>query len=125
MREIVTSVIAGLAGLGLKEDRLREVASAISFSVAAVVDGSAYVDFEDDHLVPVLAFAEGRMRDKLLAPEEGGSSRHEFVFGLVDEILPYSAEVEGSETDAARSRKPRSRAARKAKRRTKRPTKRG
>jgi hypothetical protein len=40
---------------------------------------------DNDHLVPILGFAEGRMRDRLLVPEGGGSSLHEFLPGIVAE----------------------------------------
>jgi hypothetical protein len=46
------------------------------------------MDLGDDHLVPILGFAEGRMRDRLLLPEgAGGSSLHEYVFGISREFF--------------------------------------
>ena|ERR1035437_2546325 len=87
MKELVQTVAVYLDKAGLKDAQLRELTTKIAFSVAEVIDGSAHMDFEDDHLVPVLAFAEGRMRDKLLAPKFGGSSMHEFTHGLVKEVF--------------------------------------
>ncbi len=47
-----------------------------------IIDGSK----QDDHLVPVLGFAQGRTRDRLLLSKSGGgSSLHEFVHGNVED----------------------------------------
>jgi hypothetical protein len=82
---LVDSVLEELRTAGLSGEKLREAVLNVSFSVAAIIDGSAHVEVEDDHLVPVLGFAIGRMRDRLLIPHEGGSSElHEFVPGIVD-----------------------------------------
>ena len=59
----------------------------IASSVACAVDGSTHMDLGDDHLVPILGFAEGRMRDRLLLPEGGGGSTlHEYVFGISSQL---------------------------------------
>ena len=68
---------------GLKGAVLKATVESLVASVASIVDGAAYVEVEDDYLVPILGFAVGRMRERLLVPEEGGSSVHEFVPGAV------------------------------------------
>jgi hypothetical protein len=56
----------------------------IAFDVGAIIDGSQLVSTDDDHLVPFLGFAEGRMREQLPLSQKGGaSSLHEFVPGVV------------------------------------------
>jgi len=87
MKEIVSSVASDLTKAGLSGAALYQATLRISFSVAEIMDGCVLLDFDDDHLAPVLAFAEGRMRDKLLAPKCGGGSMHEFTHGIVKELL--------------------------------------
>jgi hypothetical protein len=84
MEEIVRSVRQRLEAAGLRGKQLRELAAHIAFDVGALIDGSQVVSTDDDHLVPVLGFAEGRMRDQLLLSHSGGgSSLHGFVAGIV------------------------------------------
>src|SRR5690349_12527048 len=79
--EIVRSIMVPLRHAGWQGDKLKALTEDIASSVASVIDGAAHMDLDDDHLVPILGFAEGRMRDRLLLPDGGGgSSVHEYVF---------------------------------------------
>jgi hypothetical protein len=80
-KAVVESVRLDLEAVGLTGKALKKAVESIALSVTAIYDGSTHVEVGDDHLVPVLGFATGRMRDRLLLPEEGGSSIHEFVPG--------------------------------------------
>jgi hypothetical protein len=83
VEEIVRCTKQALIEAGFSGDKLQAVTERITFSVAEAVDGATHMDLGDDHLVPILAFAEGRMRDRLLLSEGGGgSSLHEYVFGI-------------------------------------------
>jgi hypothetical protein len=84
---LVADIREQLEGAGLRGETLRETVESLAFSIGALVDGSTYVEGPDDYLVPILGFARGRMRDKLLLPEEGGSSIHEFIPGVVAEAF--------------------------------------
>ena len=84
MTEVVRSVRQRLEAGGVRGKQLRELVTHIAFDVGAILDGSQVVSTDDDHLVPFLGFAEGRMRDQLLLSHGGGgSSLHEFVPGAV------------------------------------------
>ncbi len=86
LQELVSSIRQRLEEAGIKGKRLRDVVESIAFDVGAIFDGSQVVSSEEDHLVPILGFAEGRMRDQLLLSHSGGgSSLHEFVPGAVEE----------------------------------------
>ena len=85
-REIIRSIIAALQNAGFRDEKLKSLTEEIAFSVTEAV-GSTHIDLDDDHLVPILGFAEGRMRDRLLIPECGGSSLHEYVFGISNEFF--------------------------------------
>lgn len=87
VEELVRSIRDALAAGGIEGVALRSLTGDISFSVAAIIDGSAHMDLNDDHLVPVLGFAEGRIRDRLLVPNEGGSSLHGLVPGYIEHNL--------------------------------------
>jgi len=80
---LVEAIRAELEAAGLTGRTLRRRTESIAFSVAGIYDGSAHVSVGDDHAVPIVGFAVGRMRDRLLLPEEGGSSVHGFVPGAV------------------------------------------
>jgi hypothetical protein len=80
-----------LEAVGLKGKPLRELVTHIAFDFGAIVDGSHLISTDDDHLVPFLGFAEGRMRDDLLLSHAGGgSSLHEFVPGVVKDEFERS-----------------------------------
>ena len=87
VQEILRSIKQRLAQAGLSDDKLKRATEEIAFDVASAVDGATHMDLADDHLVPILGFAEGRMRDRLLVPEAGGSSLHEYVFGISKEFF--------------------------------------
>jgi hypothetical protein len=88
LQELVGSIRHRLEEAGIKGKRLRDVVEGIAFDVGAIIDGSQVVSSDDDHLVSILGFTEGRMRDQLLLPHGGGgSSLHEFVPGTVNEVF--------------------------------------
>ena len=92
LRELVRGIRKRLEEAGIKGTRLRGVVEAIAFDVGAIIDGSQVVSSGEDHLVPILGFAEGRMRDQLLLSHSGGgSSLHEFVPGTLDEEFNTTA----------------------------------
>ena len=93
MEEVITSVRSALERAGISGARLRELVSEIAFDVGAIVDGSASMSDDDDYLVPILGFAQGRMRDRLLlALGGGGSSLREFLPGIVEDEFAKSSD---------------------------------
>ena len=82
-KALVGAIRSDLELAGLKGNALKTAVESVAFSVAEIYDGSAHVEVADDHLVPILGFAMGRLRNQLLIPEEGGSSVHEFIPGAV------------------------------------------
>ncbi|WP_374437920.1 hypothetical protein [Inhella sp.] len=84
---LVEDINNKLKAAGLIGEVLRDTVESLAFSVGALVDGSVYIEGPDEYIVPILGFARGRMRDKLLIPEEGGSSIHEFIPGVVAEVF--------------------------------------
>jgi hypothetical protein len=90
--EIVNAIKSALTAANLSDSTLKELTEEIAFSVAAIVDGSSHMPIgENDHMVPILGFAEGRMRDRLLVPREGGSSVHGLISGYV--ALAFESEL--------------------------------
>jgi len=88
IEELVRSLRGSLERAGVSGQRLRDLVAEIASDVGGLIDGSSLVATEDDdeHLVPILGFAQGRMRDRLLLSDKGGgSSLHEFVPGIVEE----------------------------------------
>jgi hypothetical protein len=86
VKEIVRCTRQALIEAGFSGEKLKNITESIAFSVAEAVDGATHMDLANDHLVPILGFAEGRMRDRLLLPEGGGgSSLHDYVFGISQE----------------------------------------
>ena len=80
---LVSEIRGILEAAGLRGSKLQTTVASIASSVADIYDGSAHVQAKNDYLVPILGFAIGRMRTRLLVPEEGGSSVHEFIPGAV------------------------------------------
>ena len=88
VEEIVRATADSLQKAGLRGKKLQTTTEDIACSVASAIDGAAHMELGDDHLVPVLGFAEGRMRNRLLIPEDGGSSSlHEYVFGISKKLF--------------------------------------
>ena len=88
VEELVRWLRSTLERAGVSGQRLQELVAEIASDIGSLVDGSSHVSTEDDdgHLVPILGFAQGRMRDRLLLSERGGgSSLHEFVPGVVED----------------------------------------
>jgi hypothetical protein len=81
--DLVAAIRTSLEEAGIRGHKLRELTEELAYAVTAIVDGAAHIDFDDAHLVPVLGFAEGRMRDRLLL-REGGSQMHEYVPGIIE-----------------------------------------
>lgn len=87
VEEFVRSIKEALIEGGVQGTELKSLTENIAYSVASIVDGSTHMPLNDDHLVPILGFAEGRMRDRLLVPQEGGSSLHGLVPGYIDDAF--------------------------------------
>jgi hypothetical protein len=89
VQQIVAEVRDRLEEVGIAGATLRNLVEGIAFDVGAIVDGSASVstDDADSPLTPILGFAIGRMRDRLLLPAGGGSSLHEFVPGAIEQAF--------------------------------------
>ena len=84
--ELVQHVRAALEDAGMEGELLRDLVAEIASGFGSIIDGSASISTDDDDspLTPILGFARGRLRDRLLLPEQGGgSSLHEFVWGAV------------------------------------------
>jgi hypothetical protein len=87
LEEIILSVASGLKEAGITEDSaLSEAVEKITFSVAAIIDGSRVMELEGRAVVPVLTFAKERNGIELIGAE-GGSWMHEYVCGTVDDVL--------------------------------------
>ena len=82
-KALVTEIRSVLEHAGIRGTALQSAVASVASSVADIYDGAAYVDGGKDQVVPILGFAIGRMRDRLLVPEEGGSSIHQFIPGAV------------------------------------------
>jgi hypothetical protein len=89
--ELVEGIATELKTAGLEGDLLMNTTEAIAFQVAALYDGSTYVDSGEDSLTPILGFALGRMRDRLLIPEQGGSDVHSFIPGAIQSYFASGA----------------------------------
>lgn len=87
VEEFVHSIKGALVDGGIQDAALKTLTENIAFSVTSIVDGSTHMPLNEDHLVPILGFAEGRMRDRLLVPLEGGSSLHGLVPGYIDDAF--------------------------------------
>ena len=105
IREIVETVRDGLREAGVTDDQaLYEATGNLSFSIAAIVDGSRVMQIEPQvigldakDVIPVVTFARERDGDELITAG-GGSWMHEYVFGTVDEV--FESDDEDSDTDA-------------------------
>lgn len=87
LEEIIGSVASGLKAAGITEESaLSEAVENITFSVAAIIDGSRVMELEGKAVVPVLTFAKEQNGMELIAAE-GGSWMHEYVCGAVDDVL--------------------------------------
>jgi hypothetical protein len=87
LEEIIASVRDGLREAGITDDQaLYEATGNISFSIAAIVDGSRIMDLDGDAVVPVLTFAKQRNGADLVGAE-GGSWMHEYVFSAIDDVF--------------------------------------
>ena len=82
-RALVAEVRVILEQAGLRGATLQNTVASVASSAADIYDGAAHIEGGEDHVVPILGFAIGRMRNRLLMPEEGGSSIHEFIPGAV------------------------------------------
>lgn len=93
--EIVGVLRDTLEEAGIAGEPLRELVESLAFDVGAIIDGSASISTEDDDspLTPILGFAIGRRRDRLLLPSAGGgSSLHGFVPGAVERVFDEAAD---------------------------------
>lgn len=95
LEEIIASVRDGLRQAGVSDSQaLYEATEKISFSVAAVIDGSRIMDLDGARVIPVLSFAKKRNDAEELVGAEGGSWMHEYVSGAVDEVFESESEDE-------------------------------
>ena len=86
-KKIITSVRDGLREVGITDDQiLYEATGTISFSIAALVDGSRIMDMDGDTVVLILTFAKERNGTDLAGIEDG-PWMHEYVFGTIDEVF--------------------------------------
>ncbi|WP_374012738.1 hypothetical protein [Pseudoxanthomonas koreensis] len=87
-REIVESILSGLKQAGVSDRAmLEEAAGNIAFSVTAIVDGSAVMELNGESLSPVLTFCHPKNEGEIITAGEGGSWMHEYVFGVLSDIL--------------------------------------
>jgi hypothetical protein len=86
LKEIVRAVKSELAESGISEESVEEVTGDVAFSIAAIIDGSRVMQVDGHPLIPMLTFADDAERTKLVA-QPGGSSLHEHVYGMVDDIF--------------------------------------
>lgn len=84
VEEIVSAVRTALSSSNVSDEALKAITEDIAFSIGAILDGSAYMPTQDGSLAPILGFAEGRSRDRLLIPREGGSSIHGLVPSCIE-----------------------------------------
>ncbi len=82
-RALVSEIRGVLEQAGLQGAALQSAVASVASSVAGIYDGAAFVEGGEDYVVPILGFAIGRMRNRLLVPEEGGSSIHESIPGAI------------------------------------------
>ncbi|HEX7890746.1 MAG TPA: hypothetical protein VF522_15405 [Ramlibacter sp.] len=86
LEEVVESVIDVLEKAGVRDAALAEAAASISFSVAAIIDGSRVMELDGEPVLPFLTFARGPDESELVA-SRGGSGMHEYVHGIVEDML--------------------------------------
>jgi hypothetical protein len=79
---IIEEIKSELESASLPPTQVRDLLEKISFSVAAILDGSRSVEFEGVEANPVVTFSvEGN-----LVSGGGNSWMHEYVFGTIAEI---------------------------------------
>lgn len=71
--------------LEIDKETLVSVGRSISFSIAAILDGSRIISGQQKRLIPHIAFANSDDRSTLVT-SAGGSWMHEYVHGLVSEL---------------------------------------
>lgn len=79
---IIEEIKTELNSAGLPSAQVRDLLGKISFSVAAVLDGSRSVEFDGTEINPVITFGE----ENELISGGGNSWMHEYVFGIIAEL---------------------------------------
>ncbi|MCB1051174.1 MAG: hypothetical protein H6510_17095 [Acidobacteria bacterium] len=74
-----------MGALQCNEEEREGVLETIVFGVAAAIDGSAVMAFENHEIHPYLAFKDTRTSDELIV-HRAGSYLHEMVMGYLDDI---------------------------------------
>ena len=69
----------------ISEENLEGIVENIVFGVAAVIDGSAGMEYESKEIHPYITFKESRESDTLIV-NDVGSYLHEMVMGYLDEL---------------------------------------
>jgi hypothetical protein len=82
--ELCKAVKANLEKAGIKGDQLKELVGNVSFSIAAILDGSQGIDKNAG--VPVVLFKTQKESEDCICSETG-SYFHEYVFGNIDELF--------------------------------------
>jgi hypothetical protein len=86
IREIIGTIKSQLEESGIPKKKIAEITGDLAFSIAAIIDGSRVMQANSRPVIPVLAFAENSERVSLVA-RPGGSSMHEYVMGIVDDVF--------------------------------------
>jgi hypothetical protein len=82
--ELCKAVRANLEKDGIKGDQLKKLVGDISFTIAAILDGSQGIDKNAG--VPVVLFKTQKESEECLCAETG-TYFHEYVYGNVDELF--------------------------------------
>ena len=91
--EIISDIRRKLIQAGISGDQLYDLTGKMSFSIAAILDGSRVMSMDGNPVLPVLTFETSRNSGTLTCAEEGGSWMHEYVFGCVDEVFESEDEA--------------------------------
>jgi len=84
--EIARTIKDALHEAGIKQEKIPELTENITFSIAAIVDGSRVMELEGKPVSPVLTFAADEEGTELVSAE-GGSWMHEYAISAVYQLL--------------------------------------
>jgi hypothetical protein len=87
---IADSIKSDLQEAGLDDERLADLTGGLTFAVAAIIDGSRFMQLDGRRVRPVLTFSEDEECTRLVTVP-GGSWMHEYAFGVVDAIFDAEA----------------------------------
>ncbi len=83
--ELIQSTKRHLEEAGLSGKQLKELCGSIVFSTCTLIDNASSFEVDGKNFSPYLAF---EVEDGSLVYPGGNSYLHEYVFGVLDEILP-------------------------------------